>query len=113
MDVRAAPLHALRGPFDSAYGLTGGEDGDLLARLVQGGARIVWCDESVVTEPVEPKRLKLRWLLLRALRGGQEHARRRLASRYGRLGTAGRVGFVQRATCRRVRRPRSRPRACC
>jgi succinoglycan biosynthesis protein ExoM len=70
-------------PFDPDYGLTGGEDGDLLARLVQRGARIVWCDEAVVHEPVEGARLSLRWLLLRSLRGGQDFARHKLAGRYG------------------------------
>lgn len=70
-------------PFDPAYGLTGGEDGDLLARLVQQGARIVWCDEAPVHEPVESARLSLRWLLRRAMRGGQNHARHTLAGRYG------------------------------
>ena len=36
-------------------------------------------------EPVEPARLTLRWLLLRALRGGQDFARHRLAGRLGAL----------------------------
>lgn len=70
-------------PFDPAYGLTGGEDGDLLARLVQNGARIVWCDEAFVDEPIEPSRLRLAWLLRRSLRGGQDFARHALAGRYG------------------------------
>ena len=69
--------------FDPAYGLTGGEDGDLLARLVQKGARIVWCDEAIVDEPVEPARLSLKWLLKRSMRGGQDFARHALAGRYG------------------------------
>jgi succinoglycan biosynthesis protein ExoM len=84
-------------PFDPAYGLTGGEDGDLLGRLVQEGARIVWCDEAVVTEPVEASRLRLRWMLLRALRGGQDHARHRLAGRFGRFTAFARMRFVLRA----------------
>lgn len=84
-------------PFDPDYGLTGGEDGDLLGRLVQNGARIVWCDEAVVHEPVEATRLSLRWLLLRALRGGQDFARHRLTGRFGRLTSAGRVRLFLRA----------------
>jgi succinoglycan biosynthesis protein ExoM len=83
--------------FDPAYGLTGGEDGDLLARLVDSGARLVWCDEAIVTEPVEAARLSLRWLLRRALRGGQDFARHTFAGRYGRRTTAGRLRFVTRA----------------
>lgn len=95
--LRAALLRGTAAPFDPAYGLTGGEDGELLGRLVQGGARVVWCDEAVVLEPVEPARLSLRWLLLRALRGGQDYARHRLSGRFGPLGRAGRLRFVSRA----------------
>ncbi len=84
-------------PFDPNYGLTGGEDGDLLGRLVQQGARIVWCDEAIVHEPVETARLSLRWLLLRALRGGQDFARHRLTGRFGYLTFAGRVRLFLRA----------------
>ena len=73
--------------FDPDYGLTGGEDGDLLTRLVQAGGRIVWCDEATVIEPVEAARLSLRWLLLRSLRGGQDFARHTLAGRYGPAST--------------------------
>ena len=87
--LSAALLRTQDPVFDPAYGLTGGEDGDLLARLVQAGARIVWCDEAIVNEPVEPSRLSLRWLLLRSLRGGQDFARHVLTGRHGPL-TAGR-----------------------
>ena len=95
--LRASLLHAMPEPFDPSFGRTGGEDGDLLARMAQHGARIVWCDEGVVHEPVEPARLSLRWLMLRALRGGQDHARHSLNGRYGGLGTAGRLRFILRA----------------
>ncbi len=83
--------------FDPAYGLTGGEDGDLLARLVQAGVRIVWCDEAVVKEPVDSSRLNLRWLLLRALRGGQDFARHVLAGRHGRPTAMARTRLFLRA----------------
>jgi succinoglycan biosynthesis protein ExoM len=83
--------------FDPAYGLTGGEDGDLLARVVDDGARLVWCDEAIVKEPVEPSRMSLRWLLRRALRGGQDFARHTFAGRYGRQSFARRAQFVIRA----------------
>jgi succinoglycan biosynthesis protein ExoM len=82
--------------FDPAYGLTGGEDGDLLSRLALGGARIVWCDEAIVREPIEQSRLSLAWLLRRSLRGGQDFARHSLSGRYGAQG-AGRVGLLVRA----------------
>jgi succinoglycan biosynthesis protein ExoM len=76
-------VKALGDPFDPAYGLTGGEDGDLLSRLVLGGAKIVWCDEAIVHEPIERSRLSLKWLLRRSLRGGQDFARHTLTGRYG------------------------------
>ena len=81
------------GPFDPAFGLTGGEDGDMLSRLAATGVRIVWCDEAMVREPVEDARTKLDWLLRRAYRGGQDFARHTMAGRYGPV--PGRVGRVR------------------
>lgn len=95
--LRGALLREAAAPFDPSYGLTGGEDGDLLGRLVQRGARVVWCDEAIVHEPVEAARLSLRWLLLRALRGGQDFARHRLAGRYGRVTPGGRLRLFLRS----------------
>lgn len=100
--LRAALLRTPKPPFDPAYGLTGGEDGDLLARLVQAGGRIVWCDEAVVHEPVEPARLSLRWLLLRAMRGGQDFARHVLAGRHGPVTVARRAALLARAAAQAV-----------
>ncbi len=84
-------------PFNPAYGLTGGEDGDLLARLAQQGARFIWCDEAGVHEPVAPDRLSLRWLLRRAMRGGQDFARHSLSGRYGRATRAYRAVLFWRS----------------
>lgn len=100
--LSAAQLRTEPLGFDPAYGLTGGEDGDLLARLVQKGARIVWCDEAVVTEPVEASRLSLRWLLLRSLRGGQDFARHVLAGRHGPVTYARRVQLFLRAVAQMI-----------
>ena len=82
--LRAARVKKLKVVFDPAYGLTGGEDGDLLSRMTLDGARIVWCDEALVHEPIEKSRLNLTWLLRRAMRGGQDFARHSLSGRYGR-----------------------------
>jgi succinoglycan biosynthesis protein ExoM len=95
--LRGALLRAEPGPFDPAYGLTTGEDGDLLVRLAKQGAKIIWCDEAIVWEPIEPKRLSLRWLLYRALSGGQEFARQTVRGRYGPIGRFGKAGFFVRA----------------
>jgi succinoglycan biosynthesis protein ExoM len=100
--LRGALLRDGRPPFDANYGLTGGEDGDLLCRLVQNGARMVWCDEAVVHEPVETARLSLRWLLLRALRGGQDFARHKLRGRFGHLSSFGSTQLLLRALSQAV-----------
>jgi succinoglycan biosynthesis protein ExoM len=95
--LRGVPLRSEPGPFDTAYGLSNGEDGDLLVRLVHNGAKIVWCDEAIVWEPVETKRLSLRWLLARSLSGGQEFARQTLRGRYQPITALGRLRFLLRA----------------
>jgi succinoglycan biosynthesis protein ExoM len=95
--VKADLLRGMEGPFDPSLGLTGGEDGDLLSRLVQRGARFVWCDEAIVREPVESSRLSLHWLMRRALSGGQDFARHSLAGRYGAMSAPKQVRFFLRA----------------
>ena len=95
--LRGAPLRAQPGPFDPAYGLSTGEDADLLIRMVRQGAKIIWCDEAVVTEPIEDKRLSLPWLLQRALSGGQEFARKTLTGHYGPIGVGGRMLLLLRS----------------
>jgi succinoglycan biosynthesis protein ExoM len=91
--LRGEPLRAEPGPFDTRYGLSTGEDGDLLVRLARKGAHIVWCDEALVMEPIEPKRLSLRWLLMRALSGGQEFGRQTVNGSYGSINWTGRAIF--------------------
>lgn len=92
--LRALPLRALPGPFDIAFGLSTGEDGDLLMRLIDQGARVIWCDEAIVLEPVEARRLSLGWLLQRALSGGQHFARLSIGGRFGRVNAAKRLTFL-------------------
>jgi succinoglycan biosynthesis protein ExoM len=90
--LRGAVLRAEPGPFDPSFRLSTGEDGEMLLRLRNNrNARIVWCDEAPVQEPVEPKRLSLRWLLQRALSGGQHFARLAMQGRYKRVGPLDRV----------------------
>ncbi|MGA2551171.1 MAG: glycosyltransferase [Burkholderiaceae bacterium] len=100
--MRAAFLRDPPCLFDPAFGLSGGEDGDLLGRLVQEGMRVVWCDEAIVHEPVELKRLSLRWLVLRALRGGQDFARHTLNGRFGRVTPLPRVLFFLQAVVQAI-----------
>jgi succinoglycan biosynthesis protein ExoM len=96
--LRGTVLRAEPGPFNVNYGLTTGEDADLLIRLVEKGARIIWCDEAPVYEPIEAARLSLRWLVMRALSGGQEFARKTVAGRYGPVTLAGRTALLARAS---------------
>jgi succinoglycan biosynthesis protein ExoM len=69
--LRGPAVRALPGPFDPSFALSAGEDVDMLVRFVNQGAKLVWCDEAAVWEPVEPKRLSLKWLLMRGYSGGQ------------------------------------------
>lgn len=95
--IRRDCIAAQADPFDPNFGLTGGEDGKLLSSLAKQGARFVWCDEAVVTEPVEPRRLNLQWILMRALRGGQDYGLHYLAGAYGEVSTLQRVWFAIKA----------------
>ncbi len=95
--LRAAAVRAEPGPFDPAFGLMLGEDGDLLVRLARKGLRIVWTEEAPVFEPVEARRLTLRWLLKRALGGGQGYARAVVSGAYRPIGALGRLVFCLRA----------------
>ena len=95
--LRGDVLRAEHGPFDPAYGTTGGEDGDLLCRLELNGVKLFWSDEAIVHEPVERKRLSARWLWMRAMRGGQDFARHTSGGRYGKVSAAGKLVFVLRA----------------
>lgn len=49
------------GPFDPAYGRTGGEDGDLTNWLLINGCKFYWCDEAIVYQTVESKKLNLEY----------------------------------------------------
>jgi len=82
--VRKSFLDQLRttsgvGPFDPAFGKTGGEDSMLFRRLHALGACMVWCDEAPVTEVVPLERATASWLLQRSFRTGQLFMRTELA----------------------------------
>jgi succinoglycan biosynthesis protein ExoM len=95
--LRGSTLRAEPGPFDPEFKLSTGEDGEMLMRLRDHHkAKIVWCDEAIVLEPVEAKRLSLRWLLQRALSGGQHFARLSIGGRYQKVNFIHRVGMLLR-----------------
>jgi succinoglycan biosynthesis protein ExoM len=95
--LRAVPLRDEPGPFDVKHGLMAGEDLDLLVRMARKGAKIVWCEAARVFEPIEAGRLRLRWLLIRAMSGGQGFARYSIDGGFGPIGPAGRCWFFLRA----------------
>jgi glycosyltransferase involved in cell wall biosynthesis len=57
-------------PFNTAFGLSGGEDTHFFERAIGEGATIVWADDALVTEKIPPSRLNLRWMLKREYRRG-------------------------------------------
>ncbi len=91
--IRREALLAQAGPFDAAFGRTGGEDTLLFSRMLDRQARFVWNDEAVVFEPVEANRMNARWLLRRAYRGGQTYIRVTMLTHTG-AGKAGRVAYL-------------------
>lgn len=62
--------------FDPARGRSGGEDTEFFFRLGRLGARFDIAADAIVREPVEPERLRMRWLMRRRFRMGQSHAAR-------------------------------------
>jgi glycosyltransferase involved in cell wall biosynthesis len=63
--IRRRALSSVAGPFDERYDLTGGEDTNLFARLIAGGARVIAVDSAVVYEHLPAPRTTLRSLLRR------------------------------------------------
>ena len=61
--------------FRAAYDRSGGEDYDLFRRAAAAGARMAWCAEAVVHEPVPPEQLRAASLLARYYSTGLYMAR--------------------------------------
>lgn len=68
----APPIEGKR--FRLELGKTGGEDTVFFAEIYRDGGRFAYAPEARVSEPVEHKRLGLKWLLQRKIRFGQTHA---------------------------------------
>lgn len=81
--ISAAALKSLPGPFDPAFGRSGGEDSLLFRALLARGCRFVWCDAADVSEEVPAERANGRWLLQRSFRTGQIWMRVELHNRPG------------------------------
>lgn len=72
--------------FESAFGLSGGEDSLFSRRLHRRRGRLVWCAESVAVDHVPASRMTPRYVLARARNHGNIHARIDLELSDGALG---------------------------
>lgn len=77
LDLRQVRTFGL--DFDERLGLAGGEDSAFTRDLVRCGGTIVWCQESVAVDHIEPDRLTRAALLRRAFAHGNVDARLRIA----------------------------------
>ena len=73
--VKKTALGEPRLLFNPDFAFTGGEDTEFFYKLHQIGKTMIWCDEAIVYENVEPNRLKTKWVYNRAFRGGQCYVR--------------------------------------
>ncbi|GAA2048154.1 glycosyltransferase family 2 protein [Leifsonia soli] len=69
-------------------GLSGGEDTLFSRRLARAGYRMVWCNESVITDLVPAARISRRWVLRRAWSHGNSTAVVSVRLAGGRAGRA-------------------------
>ena len=69
-------------------GLSGGEDTLFSRQLARAGYRLVWCDESVITDLVPAARITRRWVLRRAWSHGNSAAVASVRLADGALGRA-------------------------
>lgn len=75
--------------FEQALGGSGGEDTFFFAALHRKGARLGFAPAAIVHEPTAFARTKLGWLVRRAFRSGQTHARVLKAGGKGRFAILG------------------------
>ncbi|MBK6914251.1 MAG: glycosyltransferase family 2 protein [Ignavibacteriales bacterium] len=74
--IKRATIKSVDGPFDPAYGISGGSDTKLFYLLISNGAKFVNSFEAETFEFVPPERATLKWLVKRAFRTGNGFVRR-------------------------------------
>lgn len=84
MRFSGTPIAATR--FDIGLGRSGGEDTDFFFRLHQAGMKMTICEDAVVEENVEARRLRLSWLIERRFAEGTHYAASAPGSRAWRSG---------------------------
>ena len=65
-----AVFRAVRPHFDERLADTGGSDTHFYRRVCEAGFTIVWADDAIAREWIPPERVRVRWLMRRALRLG-------------------------------------------
>ncbi len=76
--VKASLLNNIPGPFDPAYGTTGGEDTHMFSKLRKMGAKYVSCYEGWISEYVPPERATFNYIVKRSYIRGNNFTRRYL-----------------------------------
>jgi glycosyltransferase involved in cell wall biosynthesis len=84
--VRRKAALGVEGPFDEAFGLSGGEDYLFFARMIAKGCRFVQARDARVHEYLEPSRTTPLSRLRRAFSGGSNYVRARRTLGFGPLG---------------------------
>lgn len=74
--IRASVIKRISGPFDPAYGITGGEDTYLFNKLSKQGFKFINCKEAWVSEFQPPSRSRTSYLIKRAFFQGNLSTRR-------------------------------------
>lgn len=74
--IKRSTIKSVDGPFDPAYGISGGSDTKLFYLLISNGAKFVNSFEAETFEFVPPERATLNWLVKRAFRTGNGFVRR-------------------------------------
>lgn len=82
--VRMEALQTVDGPFDEAYGVTGGSDSLLFRRFEVEGRLLIESAEARVSEVVPAERATWRWLKTRMRRQGQNYGRQTITIEGGR-----------------------------
>ena len=83
--ARTSALRLVDGPFNRAYGVTGGSDGLLFSQLERQGLKLVNSAEAIVRETVPPERATWDWLRARMRRMGQNYGRQTASLEGGAL----------------------------
>lgn len=68
-------LDLAEGPFNPAYGKSGGGDVDFFKRMMERGYTFAWCNTGIVYETVPPERLRRTYFIKRALVRGVTNAK--------------------------------------